>query len=96
LRPAAPAPFIHALEAAGGDKGTRLPNWVKVSPLRRQLNLHRKFSPQVINRVLAAMRAPGGPAIAEYRQRLVNDGKEQDDFTRPTGTYRLKGVSDED
>jgi hypothetical protein len=90
------AAILDALAAAGIDEDTNLPNWVKVSPLRRKYNWEKKFSTPVINRVLSAMRSPGGPVVAKYYKRLDNDGKEIDDYNRPNGTYRLKGADDAD
>jgi hypothetical protein len=88
--------IIDALEAAGVDEDTKLPNWVKIRPIRQAKNWDKKIGVPLLHRVLAAMRSPGGPIIGQYRKRLTSEGQEVDDYNRPTGTYRLKGATDED
>jgi hypothetical protein len=88
--------ILDVLEAAGTDEDTALPNWVKIRPIRQAKNWDKKFGGPMLQRVLASMRSPGGPIIGQYRKRLTSDGQEVDDYNRPTGTYRLKGATDED
>jgi hypothetical protein len=50
--------ILDVLEAAGIDEETKLPNWVKIRPIRQAKNWDKKFGGPMLQRVFAAMRSP--------------------------------------
>jgi hypothetical protein len=89
------AAVLDEMKAAGVDDGG-MPRWVNKSKLCTQKNWYRKYSGPMIERVFSALRREDGPLIAQYRQKKTTYNDEMvDDYTKPSGLYRLKGEHDE-